>query len=239
ILNSPTEQDVAPSGTFNVLSISIDGCKWSDDLTSIENTKGITYIGKMISEFNYSVIHVQGDLNLASHNALYNSDHHSFRTTISEDRWHQNGLDTLSDYSWADFTRIKWEWWEDQAKATKGFTFMRVRVEEGVYIDMINLHTEIAAASPADSIARLWNIQQIASFIDSHSAGNAVIVFGNTNSLYTGVKDNIYLLTARNGLTDAWVQAIGGTAPRSGGNSLQCPKGVPPDISCEAMDKVL
>ncbi|CUA77320.1 hypothetical protein RSOLAG22IIIB_06648 [Rhizoctonia solani] len=115
---------------------------------------------------------------------------------------------------------------------------MRMRVEEGVYIDMINLHTEIATASPANSIARLWNIQQIASFIDTHSAGNAVIVFGNTNSLYTGVKDNIRLLTAHNGLTDAWVQAIGGTAPRSGGSSLECPKGVPPDISCEAVDKV-
>ncbi|EUC58944.1 endonuclease/exonuclease/phosphatase family protein [Rhizoctonia solani AG-3 Rhs1AP] len=115
---------------------------------------------------------------------------------------------------------------------------MRVRIYEGVYIDMINLDTEVAGTLPVDPNVRLWNIQQVADFIDANSAGNAVIVVGNTHSLYTGFMDNIRLFTINNGLTDAWVQAIGGNAPASGADVIVCPPGVPSNIGCEGIDKV-
>ncbi|CAE6385148.1 unnamed protein product [Rhizoctonia solani] len=54
---------------------------------------------------------------------------------------------------------------------------------------------------------------KVVNFIKTHSVGNAVIVFGNTNSLYTRAQDNIPLFTTANNLTDAWVKAIGGMAP--------------------------
>jgi hypothetical protein len=40
-------------------------------------------------------------------------------------------------------------------------------------------------------------------------------------------------------MTDAWVQAIGGTAPAAGADALLCPDGVPTNIKCEVVDKVL
>ncbi|KEP45832.1 endonuclease/exonuclease/phosphatase family protein [Rhizoctonia solani 123E] len=107
---------------------------------------------------------------------------------------------------------------------------MRVRIYEGVYIDMINLDTEVAGTLPVDP--------NVADFIDANSAGNAVIVVGNTHSLYTGFMDNIRLFTINNGLTDAWVQAIGGNAPARGADVIVCPPGVPSNIGCEGIDKV-
>lgn len=51
--------------------------------------------------------------------------------------------------------------------------------------------------------------------------------------------DNIRVFDTQNGLTDAWVQAIGGAAPAAGSDALVCPDGVPTDINCEVVDKVL
>ncbi|CAE7162069.1 unnamed protein product [Rhizoctonia solani] len=115
---------------------------------------------------------------------------------------------------------------------------MRVRLAEGVYIDLINLHTD-AGEKPGDHAARRSNVQQVANFIDINSVGNAVIVFGDTNSRYTRSEDNIRIFTSQNGLTDAWVQAIGGNAPAAGTSAIICPESVPPNISCETVDKVL
>ncbi|KAL5641634.1 hypothetical protein ACGC1H_001941 [Rhizoctonia solani] len=92
---------------------------------------------------------------------------------------------------------------------------MRVRMEEGVYIDMINLHNN-AGTGPHDYNMRCWNIEQVIDFIHTHSTGNAVIVFGNTNSLYTRPIDCVRRFTTQSGLKDAWVQSIGGILPVPG-----------------------
>ncbi|KAG9103504.1 hypothetical protein FRC07_009977 [Ceratobasidium sp. 392] len=118
-----------------------------------------------------------------------------------------------------------------------GFTFMRLRVDEGVYIDFINLHAD-AGTETGDETARTANIKQVADYVNANSIGNAVIVYGDTNSRYTRAQDNIRLLTTQNGMTDAWVQAIGGAAPAAGADALICPTGVPTDIKCEVVDKV-
>ncbi|CAE7062593.1 unnamed protein product [Rhizoctonia solani] len=89
-----------------------------------------------------------------------------------------------------------------------------------------------------DFIAQTWGAQ-VVDFIHANSIGNAVIVFGNTNSLYSRAGDSIRLFAAQNGLIDAWVQAIGGNTPTSGANSAACPQGVPPNIGCEVADKIL
>ncbi|KAG9088416.1 hypothetical protein FRC06_002051 [Ceratobasidium sp. 370] len=119
----------------------------------------------------------------------------------------------------------------------EGFTFMRLRIDEGVYIDFINLHAD-AGTEAGDETARTANIKQVADYINANSVGNAVIVYGDTNSRYTRAEDNIRLFTTQNSMTDAWVQAIGGTAPAAGAGALLCPTGVPADIKCEVVDKV-
>jgi hypothetical protein len=55
-------------------------------------------------------------------------------------------LNTLANFDWIDFTRVKWNTCSDDSGADcltpKGFTFMRVIVSEGVYIDFYNLHAD-------------------------------------------------------------------------------------------------
>ncbi|KAG8687863.1 hypothetical protein FRC11_006481 [Ceratobasidium sp. 423] len=107
---------------------------------------------------------------------------------------------------------------------------MRVRIDEGVYIDMVTY----AGTESDDEVARRSNVQQVADFINTNSAGNAVIVFGDTNLLLRTISGFSPLKT----VSDAWVQAIGGTAPAAGADAIVCPDGIPPNINCEVVDKV-
>ncbi|KAF8685417.1 Jacalin-like lectin domain [Rhizoctonia solani] len=238
---SLNERAAASSGSFNVLSMNVAGLPaiLNPNGEAGDKTTNTMYIGQKMSQINYGIINVQEDFNY--HATLYQYDTHPFRTATSGGVPFGSGLNTLSKYDWVDFERIKWDQCSNASESDcltpKGFTFMRVRIDEGVYIDMINLHTD-AGTEPGDEVARRSNIQQVADFINTHSAGNAVIVFGDTNSRYTRSDDNIRLFTTQNGLTDAWVQAIGGKAPAAGADAIVCPEGIPSNINCEVVDKV-
>lgn len=60
----------------------------------------------------------------------------------------------------------------------------------------------------ADLTARAANLKQVADYINAYSTGNAVLVFGDTNSRYTRVGDGITIFSTQNGMTDAWLQLI-------------------------------
>lgn len=109
---------------------------------------------------------------------------------------------------------------------------------EGVFVDLYNLHPN--ADDTDDALAaRRANIAQVSAFIKANSAGNAVIVMGDTNTRYTRAGDNIRTLVDDNGLTDAWVKLVkGGTAPTQGADPLLCPTSAPTN-DCEVVDKVL
>ena len=68
-----------------------------------------------------------------------------------------------------------------------------------------------------------------------------MLVFGDTNSRYTRAADTgLRSLVSTQGLTDAWVKhARSGSVPAAGADALLCPDGVPTNISCEVVDKVL
>ncbi|EUC62662.1 endonuclease/exonuclease/phosphatase family protein [Rhizoctonia solani AG-3 Rhs1AP] len=197
--------------------------------------KNAMYIGTKIAVNNYGIVNMQGDSSY--HNTIYQNDNHTFRTEPPGDSSLSFGLNTLSKYSWVDLSRIGWYPCGEECKTHLGFTFMRVRIDEGVYIDMINL--DIDRSTEIDNqMAKRWAIYQVSEFIRTQSEGNAVIVFGNTASLYSRFGDNIQLLTIQNGLKDAWVESIGGTAPAIG-MSMMCPKVAQPNITCEEEQKIL
>ncbi|CAE6520906.1 unnamed protein product [Rhizoctonia solani] len=231
----------AASGTFNILSMNVAGLPeiLNGNGESGDKTTNTMLIGQDFAQYNYGVIHVQEDFNY--HATLYQYDTHLYRTATSGGVPFGSGLNTLSNYDWIDFSRIKWDTCSNASESDcltpKGFTFMRLRIDEGVYIDFINLHAD-AGTEAGDETARTANIKQVADYISSNSVGNAVIIFGDTNSRYTRSEDNIRLFSTQNGLTDAWVQAIGGAAPAAGSDALVCPDGVPTDIKCEVVDKV-
>jgi endonuclease/exonuclease/phosphatase family metal-dependent hydrolase len=97
--------------------------------------------------------------------------------------------DGLNRFSWSPFTshtRQKWSvcngWWNasNDCLSSKGFTVARHELSPGIEVDVYNLHAD-AGGGADDQAARASNMAQVAAYIASFSAGNAVIVAGDTN----------------------------------------------------------
>ncbi|WP_405626773.1 jacalin-like lectin [Streptomyces sp. NBC_00016] len=222
----------AASGTFNVLTYNVAGLP--EGLSSGHPATNTPLISPRLSA--YDIVNVQEDFNY--HAALYAGDNHPYRTATSGGAAIGDGLNTLSDYAFEDFERVRWNNCTGTNCLTpKGFTLARVRLAEGVFVDLYNVHTNADDSDDALA-ARRANIEQLSDFIQANSSGNAVLVMGDTNTRYTRAGDNIRTLADENGLTDAWVQRVkGGTRPTQGTDALLCPTTAPTN-DCEVVDKV-
>ncbi|MGW7425592.1 jacalin-like lectin [Streptomyces sp. NPDC054813] len=236
-----TPAAAAGSGTFSVLTYNVAGLPESLSSASTPRDTSTTEIGRRIAP--YDIVNVQEDFNY--HAYLYSTDTHPYRTATSGGAGIGSGLNTVSDYAWDgdDFERVGWNSCQldsGDCLTPKGFTFMRERLAEGVYVDFYNLHTN-AGTNDGDEASRADNLSQLTSFISTHSAGNAVVVMGDTNTRYTRTADTIAEFASANGLTDAWVQLIrGGSAPAKGSDTLLCDQtGATVPNTCEVVDKVL
>ncbi|KAI0455130.1 endonuclease/Exonuclease/phosphatase [Xylaria acuta] len=228
----------ATSGDFNVLSMNVAGLPafLNDNGVPGEKTTNSELIGSKFAEHGYDLIHAQEDFNY--HAYIYGSDTHPYRTSTSGGVPFGSGLNTIANYDWVDFTRVKWDECSDASEfdclTPKGFTFMRVKLSDGVYIDAYNVHTD-AGTEDGDLEARASNLQQVADYINARSTGNAVVVFGDTNSRYTRVGDIVPDFLSQTGLTDAQVELIlGGVAPTE---EVLCSN---PSTTneCETVDKI-
>lgn len=231
-LLTPTAS-AASGGSFEVLTYNVAGLP--DGLSSGDPAVNTPLISPRLAP--YQVVNVQEDFNY--HAALYAGDNHAHRTATSGGVPFGSGLNTLSHLPYSDLERTKWSSCNGTDCLTpKGFTFKRVSVADGVYVDVYNLHPN-AGVENADLAARRSNISQLSRYITANSAGNAVIVMGDTNTRYTREADNIRELVTANGLTDAWVQLErGGQAPAAGSPALVCDPAAITD-SCEVVDKIL
>ncbi|RSD09557.1 jacalin-like lectin [Amycolatopsis eburnea] len=231
--------DPADGGTFSVLSYNVAGLPEGISSAPTPREPATTAIGQRLGP--YDVVHVEEDFNY--HATLYAADHHPYRTPTSGGAGIGSGLNTLSSlpYDTDDFERVRWnscQFDSGDCLTPKGFTFMRLRLAEGVYVDAYNVHTN-AGTNDGDQASRASNLAQLTAFIRTHSAGNAVLVMGDTNTRYTRAADTIAAFAADNGFTDAWVKLVrGGSAPAPGSPALVCdPQHVTDD--CEVVDKVL
>ncbi|KQX63348.1 jacalin-like lectin [Streptomyces sp. Root1310] len=222
----------ATSGTFNVLTYNVAGLP--EGLSSGHPATNTPLISPRLAA--YDIVNVQEDFNY--HAALYAGDNHPYRTATSGGAAIGDGLNTLSDYAFEDFERVRWnDCTGTNCLTPKGFTLSRVRLAEGVFVDLYNVHTNADDSDDALA-ARRANIEQLSDFIQANSSGNAVLVMGDTNTRYTRAGDNIRTLADENGLTDAWVQRVkGGTRPTQGTDALLCPTTAPTN-DCEVVDKV-
>ena len=231
--------DATDGGGFSVLSYNVAGLPEGISSAPTPRQSATTAIGQRLGA--YDIVHVEEDFNY--HAALYAADGHAYRTPTSGGAGIGSGLNTLSSlpYDGDDFERAHWSSCQldsGDCLTPKGFTFMRERLAEGVYVDVYNLHTN-AGDNSGDESSRASNLAQLSGFIQAHSAGNAVIVMGDTNTRYTRAADNIAGFASANGLTDAWVQLVRhGSAPAPGAPALVCDEqNVTND--CEVVDKVL
>ncbi|KAL6410692.1 endonuclease/Exonuclease/phosphatase [Ilyonectria robusta] len=201
----------ATSGDLTVLSMNVAGLPPilnGNDVPGDKTTNSLL-IGTYFAKYGYDIINVQEDFNY--HASIYKTDTHAYRTATSGGAVIGSGLNTLANFDWINFSRVKWDDCSNASGADcltpKGFTFMRIQIADGVYIDSYNLHTD-AGTEDGDEAARTSNVKQVANYIDTWSVGNAVLVFGDTNSRYTRTADNIATFRTQNGLTDAWVQLV-------------------------------
>lgn len=118
-----------------------------------------------------------------------------------------DGLNVFSRYRFDDTVRQRWSGcWNSAADclALKGFSVSRLILPVGGGIDVYDLHME-AGGDPEDDALRDAGVTQLAAFINSHSAGRAVIVGGDFNLHTDGEPDSTQFqrLLADAGLTDS------------------------------------
>ncbi|MCS7480705.1 jacalin-like lectin [Umezawaea endophytica] len=220
------------SGQFSLLTYNVAGLP--EGLSSGHPAVNTPLISPRLA--GYDVVNVQEDFNY--HAALYAGDRHPHRTATSGGAGFGDGLNTLSNFPVSDFARHRWDTCNGTDCLTpKGFTSARVHLAEGVAVDLYNAHPN-AGTTPADLAARRSNIAQLSRFVAANSAGNAVVVAGDTNTRYTRAEDNIRDLVRDNGLTDAWVGLVrDGVPPAAGDPALVCDPAAVTD-ACEVVDKV-
>ncbi|KAL2840380.1 Endonuclease/exonuclease/phosphatase [Aspergillus pseudodeflectus] len=231
----------ALSGSLSVLSLNVAGLPEIINGNDVpgDKTTNTEIIGERFVEYGYDIVQVQEDFNY--HAALYRTATYPYRTSTSGGVPFGSGLNTLANYPWIDFERVKWDVCENASGADcltpKGFTVMRVRVDEGVYLDVYNLHAD-AGSEEADISARAANLQQVSDYITTNSVGNAVLVLGDTNARYTRVGDGIRIFHTQNELINPWVELIlDGVEPVEGADAVVC--GNPTTSqTCETVDKI-
>lgn len=87
-------------------------------------------------------------------------------------------------------------------------------------------------------MARASNLRQVSDYIKVNSVGNAVVVFGDSNSRYTRTNDIPAVFSDENGMTDVWLQLVkNGVAPAKGADALLC-ENPSTTNECEIVDKV-
>ena len=221
----------AANGEFSTLSYNVKGLP-----TNADAAAHTPLISCYIRPF--TIVNVQEDFNF--HAALYDScDNHLYRTPTSGGVAIGDGLNTLSHFLFSDLDRVAWTQRSGvDALTPKGFSVVRARLAEGVFVDIYNVHAQSGTAS-ADLSASRSDVQQLLSYIESNSAGNAVLVFGDTNTRYTRAGQNMWEFL-RHGFTDAWIKDVrNGDVPAVGADPLVCATPTPASPSCEVVDKVL
>ncbi len=155
-----SDEKAQADGTFTALTYNVAGLL--EPFSSGNPAANTKVISCKIR--GYTLVNVQEDFNY--HAALYDTcDDHPYRSATSGGMGIGSGLNTLSYLPYQDWERVRWDHCNGVDCLTpKGFTHARVRLEEGVYLSLYNLHAQAQTAS-ADLSARRQNILQLLAHI--------------------------------------------------------------------------
>ncbi|CAG9993190.1 unnamed protein product [Clonostachys byssicola] len=227
------------SGSFNLLTFNVAGLPdWlSDNGVPGDKATNAGTIGSLFAETGYDIIHIQEDF--AYNDEIYSKDNHPYRTVTSGNVLAGSGLNTLSNFQWTGLDRVTWQFcWVNEADCLtpKGFTFMRINVG-GAEIDLYNAHAD-AGDDWGDKLARSLGVDQLLAYINSNSAGRAVIIAGDLNDRWytSDLSINKYVSA---GFSDVWATIVkGGVYPTPGSAANYCSNPAP-NTDCEVVDKIL
>ncbi|KAG2777448.1 hypothetical protein JG687_00006756 [Phytophthora cactorum] len=229
---------LAGGNTFSVLCYNVAGLPAI--LSSGDPQDYSVEMGKRISDWD--IVNVQEDFNY--HAYLYKENTQKYRTATSGGVPLGSGLNTLSNlpFSTLGLERTKWSECSNDESADcmtpKGFTLQAVQLADGVIVDVYNLHAD-AGVSDNDQKARASNLKQLGDYITENSAGNAVIVMGDTNTRYTRKLDTIAEFVTAQNLTDGWIEYVRkGSLPKKGAEAIKCETASMTN-KCEVVDKIM
>ena len=186
----------------------------------------------------YDIVHVQEDFNY--HADLYATDRTRTAPRPAAGVPFGSGLNTLSNFPYSDFARVKWNSCNGTDCLTpKGFTAQpdpagRGRLRRPLQRPPQRRHAPTPTSPPGGPTSA-------SSPRTSRPTRPATrwSLMGDLNTRYTRTGDNIRDLVAANGLTDVWVQQErGGTPPAAGDPALVCDPANVTD-ACEVVDKIL
>ncbi len=247
------------AGTFAVMSYNVEGLppipfviddrtdQMHDIAARLEDfhTLADPYVGMA------SVVGLQEVFAGTYYNILTNPETVSYADITAKDNTGPldtgDGLTMLSDFDLENLVRTQWADCngsidEDgsDCDTPKGFSFVEVTLEPGATFHLYTLHAD-AGQELADQAARRANITQLIEAIHTNSPdGTAIIVLGDTNSLYTRVgTDNIQDLLTSTGVHDVWVELRrGGVVPGAGPRIDADCETTPSTGNCEEVDKI-
>ncbi len=120
-----------------------------------------------------------------------------------------DGLNRFSQFPFGAVSRQHWAGCDDSAAdclSLKGFSVARTEFAPGVCVDVYNVHGE-AGNTEHDLELKDMNMRDLIAFIETFSAGRAVIVGGDFNMKLRRARDaaNLERLRTESGLSDACI----------------------------------
>jgi hypothetical protein len=191
-------------GSFTLVTYNVAGLPIF--VSQSDPVHNMPQIGALLNLYDVAV--VQEDF--AYHEALSGGAKHGFRSPpLMPDAkvGIGDGLNVFSRLPLSSVERVAWRACNGRFSdgsdclAPKGFAFAALQLSPGIEVDLYDLHMD-SDNSPADVAARAEQAEQLAAFIEHHSAHHAVIVAGDTNM--GGESEQILQrFLKRAGLTDA------------------------------------
>lgn len=192
---------VATYGEMNILTYNIAGLPELLSSAKTPRESSIQMIGKRINCFD--LVNVQEDFNY--NKFLYADNKHPYRTANIGGVPFGDGLSTLSKYPISRLERVAWKDCNGADCLTpKGFSYARVQLAVGVFLDVYNVHATAQDDFKA-TIARKHNLQQLATFIKAHSEGQPILLMGDFNAHYSFEREWIKDFQEHVGVVDSWV----------------------------------
>jgi endonuclease/exonuclease/phosphatase family metal-dependent hydrolase len=203
-----TGGQVAPAGELTVLTYNVAGLP--QGISSSDPERNIPQISPLLNGFD--LVLVQEDF--WYHQELVADVLHPHRS----EPWSDDplvdgvgdGLNRFSQFAFGELERVPWYACHGQLDcssdclAKKGWSFARHTLDDGVEIDVYNLHME-AGSCPEDLEIRATSAEHLVEAIETRSEGRAVVVAGDFNLKDTRPSDVEALrhIIEGAGLTDA------------------------------------
>lgn len=208
------------TGTLRVLAFNVSGIPLVGDFQgSVFTTTNdrARRIGRLLNATGADFIGTEEDFNAHKHLAAQMTDY-PYRSASSGGLAQGQGLNVFSLHPLYNIRRVTWDRefgfvaGSNDALSNKGFIYVLMELEPGLYVHMINVHMD-AGYDPLSVRARVSNFRQLASFINEElNDGRALIVQGDFNYKFKRlVKDDLYgNLLEPTGLRDVWAEVYNG-----------------------------